>query len=118
MLNIFDPLFKLDDEDLLSVDENGPLSPSNIDTTITNMVKSISESMGYNTCTEFGIDNFSQLDNLYLQYPEEGEIDLYSATKSIVIPIFNEKVNDDGRLDDLSNANVSFIVITPRNNNK
>ena len=115
MLNIFDPLFKLSDEDLLSVDENGPLNRNNIDGTITNMVKSISQSMGYNTCTQFNIDNFSQLDNLYLQYPEEGEINLYSATKSIVIPIFNEKVNNNKLLNELTNANVSFIVITPKN---
>ena len=103
MLNVFDPLFILEDNDLLSVGVNGSLSPENIDETINTMVQSIANSMGYNTCTSFDKTSFTQLDALY------------ENSKSIVIPIFNEKVDSNSSLGNtLTNANVSFLVITPK----
>lgn len=101
MLNIYDPTFYLEDSDLLSVE--GPLSSDNISTTIGNMVKNIASSMGYNTCKSFDYNNFTNLDSIY------------DTTKSLVIPIFNEIINSDQTLGNtLTNANVSFLVLTPR----
>ena len=106
MLNVFDPLFLLNDNDLLSVEDNGPLNNDNINTTIEEMVERIAYSMGYDTCEGININNYTDLDYLY------------TNNNSIVIPIFNEKVvTIDGTKelgDTLTNANVSFVVITPK----
>lgn len=104
MLNIYDPTFYLEESDFLSVD--GPLSSDNIDTTISDMVKNIANSLGYNECTSFDYNSFRNLDNIY------------DTTKSLVIPIFNEiadLVDSSYKLEStLTNANVSFLVLTPK----
>lgn len=106
MINIYDTLFKLDDNDLLSVDENGPLSPVNINNTIQNMVMGIANTLGYSNVSEFDYNNFTSLDCIY------------DNNKSLCIPIFNEKVNNDYGYDilgsNLTDSNVSFVILTPK----
>ena len=104
MLNIFDPLFNLDNtSDFLSVNDNGPLSSENIDNTINEMVKKIAAINGYTKVTPIGLDNHTYMDNLY------------NNDSSFVIPIFNEiPDNNDTLGKDLTKANFSFIMTTSK----
>lgn len=106
MLNIYDPLFILEDNDLLSVEEDGPLNPLNIENTINNMAINIANSMGYTKCTSFGIDSYTLLDNIY------------NNNNSIAIPIFNELNEEENGekilRNKLTDSNVSFLILTSK----
>lgn len=100
MINIYDPLFKLGDDDLLSV--NGPLSSTNINDTIKDMVMGIASTLGYANVSEFDYNTPFYLDCIY------------DNSKSLCIPIFNEKVNNNELGYTLTDSNVSFLILTSK----
>lgn len=94
MINVYDPLFKL--EDNLPTALNGEQERS--------AVEGIGNAMGYTSISEtFTYQNVSQLDNLY------------NDKCSVVIPIVNEKVQE-GVLPNVlpPKYNTSYLVITPK----
>lgn len=100
MLNIFDPLFNLEDNDFLSVNNDGPLSDGNIDNTIKTGVSKIAAINGYTTVQDISFNNHTGMDNLY------------KNDRSFIIPIFFEKPVNDTLGNSLTDANVSYMVIT------
>lgn len=95
MINVYDPLFKLD---------KLPVAPADLATAEKNAVEYIGNIMGYQEISEAcTYKSFSELDNLY------------NNDCSIVIPIVNEKLTSDKLSNVLSNNyNVSYLVITPK----
>lgn len=102
MLYVCDTTFQIGANDLLAVDNDGPLSTGKIDETINGMALNIAGAMGYTKCTPFGTDNYTMLDALY------------EEDKSVAIPLFMENFNakNDETLKSLTPANVSFVVLT------
>lgn len=100
MLNIFDPLFNLEDNDFLSVNNDGPLSDGNIENTIKTGVSKIAAINGYTTVQDISFNNHTGMDNLY------------KNDRSFIIPIFFEKPVNGTLGNSLTDANVSYMVIT------
>jgi len=108
MLNVFNGLFNIKENDYLSTSENGPLNSDNIKLTIDKMVEKVTFLLGYTSFTPFTYKDYHNLDALY------------NDDQSIIIPIFNEnyydyKTKNDNQLpDNLIDANVSLLVITSK----
>jgi len=100
MLNIFDPLFNLEDNDFLSVNNDGPLSDGNIDNTIKTGVSKIAAINGYTTVQDISFNNHAGMDYIY------------ENDRSFIIPIFFEKPVNGTLGNSLTDANVSYMVIT------
>ena len=100
MLNIFDPLFNLEDNDFLSVGNEGPLSDGNINTTIKTGVSKIAAINGYTEVQDISFNNHTGMDHIY------------ENDRSFIIPIFFENPVDDTLGNSLTDANVSYMVIT------
>lgn len=94
MINVYDPLFKLED--------NLPTALTEEDEK--NAVEGIGNAMGYTSIAgSFTYQNVSELDNLY------------NDKCSVVIPIVNEKVQEGVLPNALPpNYNTSYLVITPK----
>ena len=98
MLNIFDPLFNLEDKDFLSVEDD--LSEDNIENTIRKAVNNIAAINGYTEVQDIGFSNHILMDHIY------------DNDKSFIVPIFFENPVDGALGNTLTNANVSYMVIT------
>lgn len=94
MINVYDPLFKLEDN----------LPPALTEEDERNAVEGIGNAMGYTSISEaFTYQDVSELDNLY------------NDDCSVVIPIVNEKVQEGVLPSALPpNYNTSYLVITPK----
>ena len=104
MINVYDPLFKIDNNDYKT-----PLT----DVEITEQVKNIANRMGYSNVIMGKNDNLESIKTMLDTY-------LYKSGVSIVIPIPNEKVTINNSVKELGKEltayNLSFVVINQLNN--
>lgn len=100
MINVYDPLFKIETNDYKSV-----LTEEQITEQVTN----IAGRMGYSNVIMGKNDNLENIKTILDTY-------LYKSGVSIVIPIPNERINDNNQLDNVLTAyNLSFVVINQLN---
>lgn len=103
MITVFDPLFKLDTNEVISVSDL-------TDTNIGEQVGIIAGSMGLNTVTGYTIG--AGLPTTTLNAIDEN---LYNYGSKIIIPIMFETPSSGALGNTYTNANVAYLVISPKN---
>ena len=103
MINVFDPYFEIGESDMKTSEqiESSVILPE---------VQEIAGAMGYSTVETH---NVSQDRNLTLTAIDDN---LYNTETSIIIPILFSTTNSTSIGKDYTASNVSYLVISPRNN--
>lgn len=103
MITVFDPLFKLDTNEVISASDLN-------DTNIEEQVGIIAGSMGLNTVTGYTIG--ANLPNTTLKAIDEN---LYNYGSKIIIPILFETPSSGALGNAYTDANVAYLVISSKN---